>query len=385
MQRLSITPRPGWQRALESQGMNFYAEGEDLYWDESACYAFSLEEIERLERAAYALDKMCLAAVEHAIEREMWALFDIPEFLHGWIRESWERDERTIYGRFDLAFGGSGEPRLLEYNADTPTALLEASVIQWFWLQNWKATSEAQVLASERGAHSWDQFNTLHERLVEAWLPFAQQEVYFTGLSDSLEDFSTVSYLRETARQAGVDARWIRIHDIGWSARQKSFVDEREHSMARVFKLYPWEWMARESFGKHLPQATTRWLEAPWKMLLSNKALLPLLWQMFPTSPYLLRAQHAPWDGAWVSKPLLSREGSNVTVSLSGQVLAATSGPYDGRVIYQEYVPLKSFGGSFPIVGAWMVNGWAAGIGIREDESMITGNDSRFVPHAFWV
>jgi glutathionylspermidine synthase len=36
-----------------------------------------------------------------------------------------------LYGRFDLAYRGDGPPKLLEYNADTPTALFEAAVVQW--------------------------------------------------------------------------------------------------------------------------------------------------------------------------------------------------------------------------------------------------------------
>jgi glutathionylspermidine synthase len=133
-----------------------------------------------------------------------------------------------------------------------------------------------------------------------------------------------------------------------------------------------------------LPHASTRWLEAPWKMLLSNKALLPLLWHLFPESPYLLRAAHLPWGGDHVAKPLLSREGSNVSIMQNGEVTASTDGPYRGRVVYQQYVELKEFGGYFPIIGSWMVNGHAAGMGIREDKTRITGNLSRFIPHAFW-
>ena len=385
MQRLAVTPRPNWQQILEAQGMNFHTEEGEHYWDESACYAFSPREVERIEAASYALNKMCLAAVGHAIENRLWHEFDIAPRLHDWIAQSWERDGRTIYGRFDFAFGGEewldGQPKLLEYNADIPTALLEAAVAQWFWLQDWAHTSEAQALLSP--SSTWDQFNTLHERLVEVWRHFTGRTVYFTGLADSLEDFTTVSYLRETARQAGVEAPWIRIERIGWSARRGAFVDEREKPIGRAFKLYPWEWLVAEEFGQHLPHASTRWLEAPWKMLLSNKALLPLLWRLFPGSPYLLRAEHAPWSGDHVSKPLLSREGSNVSIRKGGQVLAQTSGPYTGRVIYQQYVPLRNFGAGHPIIGSWMVNSWACGVGIREDAGVITGNDSRFVPHVF--
>src|SRR5437868_5064354 len=63
-----------------------------------------------------------------------------------------------------------------------------------------------------------------------------------------------------------------------------------ERPMRHVFKLYPWEWRIGEQFGPNLVRGTTTWLEAPWKMLLSNKAILVILYQLFPECPYLLPA-----------------------------------------------------------------------------------------------
>ena len=57
-----------------------------------------------------------------------------------------------------------------------------------------------------------------------------------------------------------------------------------------MFKLYPWEWLFREDFGASLAGSPTRWLEPPWKAILSNKGILPLLWAMFPRHPNLLPA-----------------------------------------------------------------------------------------------
>ena len=55
--------------------------------------------------------------------------------------------------------------------------------------------------------------------------------------------------------------------------------------LGAVFKLYPWEWMVREEFGKHLGAASTLWIEPPWKMPLSNKGILPVLWKLYPRHP----------------------------------------------------------------------------------------------------
>jgi glutathionylspermidine synthase len=302
------------------------------------------------------------------------------------VKLSWERDEVTVYGRFDFAYDGRSEPKLLEYNADTPTALLEAAVIQWFWFQDQYPRL--------------DQFNSIHERLIEAWRTFGQfmaanpaaakpappEVVFFTALGGHLEDYMTANYLRDTAMQAGLVTHYLDVEKVGWNAGRRRFVDEKERAIGWCFKLYPWEWMLRERFAPNLLAArdATRWLEPPWKMILSNKAILPVLYDLFPDSPYLLPASLEPLPGAHVRKPLLGREGANVSIiGADGQVQAETGGDYGGPYVYQQLHPLPNFAGRHPVVGSWMVNGYACGIGVREDETPVTGNTSRFVPHVF--
>lgn len=390
MERLRVQPRTDWQRTVESQGFLFHSADEQPYWDERACYRFSAREIDELEAATYRLNDMCLEAVQHIVNEAdtLFPRFAIPDDMRDMVVRSWHRDEITIYGRFDLAYDGQSPPRLLEYNADTPTSLLEAAVIQWYWLQDRKPDLAGNA----------DQFNSIHERLIEAWKRYRSQlrgTLCFSSLPDALEDFITVSYLRDTAMQAGLETEFLAIPEIRWDESQKSFVrglgkegsfGYREEPITNLFKLYPWEWLVREPFGKHLPEAPTRWMEAPWKMLLSNKALLPVLYQLFPDSPYLLRAEFEPFGDTYVRKPILAREGACVTIVQNGSTVAETDGVDFYRrfpSIYQAYQPLPQWEGNHPVIGSWMVNGWACGIGIREDTSPITGNTSRFVPHFF--
>jgi glutathionylspermidine synthase len=191
----------------------------------------------------------------------------------------------------------------------------------------------------------------------------------------------TVNYLRDTALQAGLETEYLAVEDIGWHPGQRQYVDHAGRPLRTVFKLYPWEWMLREQFGPHLPVSRTRWLEPPWKMLLSNKAILTVLWQLFPDSPYLLRTEWQPFGPAYVRKPIHGREGANVTVVLDGQEAFSTEGPYEGPYVYQEYCPLPQFDGNYAVLGSWIVNGYACGLGVREDVRPVTQNSSRFVPH----
>lgn len=370
MRRLASAPRNNWQSIVESQGFHFHTADEEPYWDETACYALRSDEVDRIEQATYALNEMCLAAVEHVLTHDQLDKFGIPSEYREWVRQSWTEDEYTIYGRFDLALPPDGVPRLLEYNADTPTALLEAAVIQWHWRQDTHAGR--------------DQFNSIHERLIEVWQMLAGQlkgPLHFASSRGHLEDYMTVNYLRDTAQQAGLTTKYLAVEDIAWNSSGRQFVDQDEQAIPTIFKLYPWEWMIREEFGSHLLQSETRWLEPPWKMILSNKAILPVLWKLFPNSPYLLRAEDQPWSATYIQKPLLGREGANITVVHNGQPILETAGPYDGPCIFQEICPLPEFDGNFAVIGSWIVNGYACGIGIREDNQLVTQNTSRFVPH----
>ena len=134
MERIKSTPRPDWQSAFESRGLKWHT-GQTPYWSEDAYYRFTTEQIDSLERATNELHERCLEAVQHVIDEKRYAELKIPEHAIPLITKSWEEEPPSVYGRFDLAYDGKSPPKMLEYNADTPTSLLEVSVIQWDWLQ----------------------------------------------------------------------------------------------------------------------------------------------------------------------------------------------------------------------------------------------------------
>jgi glutathionylspermidine synthase len=372
MKRHPLNPRPDWREKAEAIGFTFHSHEAGPYWDESACYELTAREVDILESAANTLHQLCIDAAEVVIERNWWHRLGIPQIAIPGILRSWERDDFSLYGRFDLAFDGVTPPKLLEYNADTPTALIEASIAQWFWLQ--------EIFPQA------DQFNSIHERLIEAWKRFAGETIHFSSIQEHPEDEQTVLYLRDTCEQAGVKTKSVYIEDIGWNGRENCFVDLDVEKIARCFKLYPWEWLWNEDFGKYLVGDCIQFIEPTWKMLLSNKGLLPILWELFPEHPNLLPAsENAETLGnSYVRKPKLSREGSNVTLVQSGVTVEETGGDYgEEGYVYQAIATLPQCDGNRPIFGVWIVDHEAAGLGIREDTRQITGNLSRFVPHYF--
>ena len=379
MRRQACVPRKNWPQIVEEQGLLFHTPNRQPYWTESAYYSFTMSEIERFERAVAELQARCLDAAAHVIERKRFAEFGLSERVGRAITRAWREEPPAIYGRFDLAYDGESEPKLLEYNADTPTSLLEASVIQWYWMES----------TFEQGTR--DQWNSIHERLVAKWRSlrgWMDDTLYFAHVAEATgEDLMTSTYLRDTASQAGIGTIGLTMTEIGWSEAEKSFVDSHGRIIKSVFKLYPWEWMLDEEFGGHLLDTlpSVQWIEPIWKMLWSNKAILPILWELFPDHPNLLPASFREGDIAepYVKKPKLGREGANITIVGPARcVMEASGGEYgaDGYV-YQSMANRPSLGDAYAVLGAWVVDQEPAGMGIRESEGYITGNLARFVPH----
>ncbi|WP_433421854.1 glutathionylspermidine synthase family protein [Microtetraspora malaysiensis] len=382
MRRQPSTPRDGWAELIESQGLAFHRSShpENLdrpYWDESVHYVLTMDEVLALEEQVEELHRMCLAAVEHVVTHDRMADFAVPAHCRAAVAESWRRRDPHLYGRFDLRYDGSGPAKLLEYNADTPTSLVESSVIQWFWLKDVHPDD--------------DQWNSIHERLVDRWralapgFPTGPTHFAWTGADETGEEAMTLGYLQETADQAGLKTVAIAMEDIGWDPPNRRFVDTEYRVIRSMFKLYPWEWMVAEPFGAHALalQPTMTWIEPLWKMLLSNKALLAILWELYPGHPNLLPAYLDGPRGmsSYIRKPLLGREGASMRVVSPGLTLD-TPGDYGTEgFVHQEFLPLPDFDGRRPVLGAWVVEDESVGLGIRETSGLITDDTSSFVPH----
>jgi glutathionylspermidine synthase len=383
VRRERSAPRPNWRDEIHGQGLVFDIPGRDAaggarpYWDESVHYVFAMDEILSLEADVETLHSMCLDAVEHVVLTDRYKDFGIPEWAWPAIAESWRRSDPHVYGRFDLRYDGSGPAKLLEYNADTPTSLLEAAVVQWFW--------KTTVFPDD------DQWNSIHEKLVDRWravgdlLPKPELHFTWSSADTSGEDHVTITYLQETAAEAGLDTVGLAIEDLGWDPLLKRFVDLAEAPMSTVVKLYPWEWIVTEQFGRHAVESlpATMWIEPLWKMLLSNKALLAVLWEMHPGHPNLLPAflDQPGFLTEYVRKPKLGREGANIQIVAPGHEVS-TGGVYgEEGFVYQLFDPLPEYDGYRPALGAWVVADEAAGLGIRETAGLITDDGASFVPH----
>jgi glutathionylspermidine synthase len=374
MKRHSILAREDWQKKVEQLGFSYHTLDGVTYWDESVYYEFNRGQADKIEQCTNELYQLCLKAVDHVVRHGLYDLFLIPDRFKNKVEESWRKQEPSVYGRFDLAWDGDAKssPKMLEFNADTPTSLFEGSAVQWFWLNEFNS--------------QLDQFNSVHEKLIARWKELKPslngKTLYFSCLNQYPEDVVNVNYLRDCAAQAGIETKFISVQDIGRT--KTSFVDIDEKQIDWIFKLYPWEWMVNEEFSSLLLSSGTQWMEPMWKMILSNKAILPVLWKLFPGHPNLLESYfddpHAMKN--YAQKPLLSREGANIVLVEEGKTISETSGDYgEEGYIYQQLYKLPDFDGNKPVIGSWIIGDKSAGIGIRESKALVTDNFSRFVPH----
>jgi glutathionylspermidine synthase len=385
VQRVVMEERPGWRQQAESLGFRFHSIGGAPYWDESVHYRFTLPQIEAgIEQPTQEIHELCMDLVSRAVrDEEYLRRLALPERFWDLIRSSWSRGDPHLYGRMDFAYDGTNPAKLFELNYDTPTSLYEAAVFQWIWL---KECMEAGRLPPEA-----DQFNSLQEKLLVALAMLAPKihgRMHFASVRESIEDRATVEYLEDLAHQAGIRTSYIAMEDIGRTADGR-YTDCGNNVIEAIFKLYPWEFLFADEFSQYLQSAAATWFEPPWKSILSNKGALALLWELHPQHPNLLPTFFETQTEAasdlpcgWVRKPLFSREGANVElVTLQGEHLEAP-GPYsDFPYVRQAFHALPKFADSYALTGSWVIGDQPAGIGVREDSSLITRDTARFVPH----
>ena len=384
MQRITVTERPNLISVATDHGLEYNPGSGITGWDETAYYQFTTGQIEdQFIGPVEEIERLCFEVVERVVADEtLLSKLGIAEAYWDYIAESWRVGERNLYGRMDLTYDGSTSPKLLEYNADTPTALYETAVFQWEWLEQ----------AAELGfiPQNSDQFNEVHECILRALPRIGIQGLAHFACNKEIEDDKgTLDYLEECAQESGLETYSIAMSDIG-SDEQGKFIDREDRIITTMFKMYPWEWIMDEAFASHLPTCGVQFIEPPWKAILSNKGLMPLLWEMFEGHQNLLpaffdgdpAANELIKSGNYVRKPLLSRQGANIDIFENHEHLLSSDGPYGGDAhIVQAFQPLPDFNGKYPLVGVWLVASKAAGLCIREDSSLITGVNSRVVPH----
>ena len=383
-----------WQRQMMDIGFDYHSVEPDgtirptgpnefLYWNPSVAYQLTSAQVDTLDDATVEVHNMAMEALKDVITRGDYGRLKINDIAASLIEQSWKDGNPHLYGRFDVSWDGTGVPKFLEYNADTPTSLLEGAVAQWVWLQDSHPDK--------------DQFNSLHEKLIERWKFIANHyrskgkefhRIAMLGHGECNEDMGTLGYLMDTAIQAGLYPQFVDIDNVIVDNKTSQLYSENKQKISAAFKLYPWEFMAQDDDVRfHLQKTDTLWIEPAWKMVLANKGIWVIMWELFKGHPNLLPTFFSPENisGSVVQKPIYSREGANVSIfDEKGFAELITSGDYGKEgYIFQQCHKLPVFDNMHAVIGSWMVGDEAAGIGFREDFGPVTRDTSFYIPHYF--
>ncbi len=375
MERIATGARADLAATADRLGLPARNDDGTPYLVTDAGYALDKAGIDELYDAAVELERMCLELVDRVVNEDLFDRFALEPLAARLVADSWDRQARNLIGRFDLAWQPGLPPKLIEYNAETPVGLVEAARFQ----AEWCAGAVPVAL----------QFNEIEGRLADAWRNFGlpRLPVHFAGGADDMEASLTLDFLAETARAAGLEAVRLDLDAIGWDGEK--FLDADDRPIRTLFKLYPWHWLVADDFGPNIESSGLTAIEPAWKMLLADKRVLPLLWEMFPGHPNLLPASldARAITGPAVAKPALGRDGAGVKLHANGLSAPATGGdpeeaePLDGPPVFQAMAPLAKSGGISVLPSIWMVASQPACLSLREADGDFVGSAARFVPH----
>jgi len=357
----------------------------DPWWVTDAAYVVGADAVDALYAAAAGVQKRCYQAVEELVASGDYAYFGIRNpAMQQAIAASWRAKDAPLYGRMDFSFAPDGTPMLMDYEADSPFGLAEASFVQWEWFESWQSAS---------GRKSDSQENLLYEKLSEH-LPQSGLPMRFAiacggdtlangSLADTTERFDG-EYLAEIAALSNRTARVCSIGQIGWDLDARRFTDDRDAPLDAMIKIYPWDWMEEEPNIDVLPASRTRIFPGAWVRLMADKTMMALLWHMQPGAANLLPTfLDRPPQGEMVAKPRRGWDGEHVF--LPGQPVGEVPEDEVGPLLYQAHCPLPAFNSAQGPVhcaaSVWMVGGQPAGLSFRESRGPVTGPSARFVPH----
>ena len=384
LKKLSIPP----ESSLRNAGWDWMLGENTLPYITNEMVIVSENEAEKYYDSANELYEMYIVAAQHVIDSQRFTELGIPENLVELVKYSWENDSHWhLYGRFDLSGGLDGKPiKLIEFNADTATCIPETAVVQWASLK-------------ANGLDESNQFNTLYEDLVDNFRELQGQNPGFkpslliSTMKDFPEDDTNMQVLGEAAKEAGFEVAFDAIENVEFSSIEGIFKQNPNGgSFIKYdywFKLVPWEyigWDEPELAGILTQIAVNKKaiiLNPAYTLLFQSKAILKVLWELFPNHPLLLRTENQSILGKYcVEKVLFGREGANVKMlSPSGTSLEKTDGEYgEQKTVFQEYTEfLQDSAGNRYQAGVFFADE-ACGLGFRRG-GKILDNTAQFCGH----
>lgn len=353
---------------------------------------------QELIRATNELHLMYLHATDKVLKDDtLLRHFNVPEILWPRLRLSWQRRRyQTITGRLDFCMDARGL-KVYEYNADSASCHAEAGLITELWAQ--------QGELKQGSIPSLDLLDTLSE----CWKHSdAKPLVHIMQDKDSEEDYHAL-FMQKALVKAGFKTKILHgLDKLQWDKRGQ-LIDDEDQKVTCVWKTWAWETVLEQ-----LRQETEEQKAAPpirtghpenkvrlidvllrpevtvfeplWTVIPSNKAILPILWSLFPNHRYLLEASFELDDElikhGYAIKPIAGRCGSNIElVGHKEQVLDKTSGKFAQQEnIYQQLWCLPKVAGQYMQISTFTVSGHFGGACLRSDHSLVIKGESDIQP-----
>jgi len=375
---------------LESLGFVWHTDSDKSSYISDELVVLTEAEAEAYYEATNELYDMYVEAAEYVVENNLFHAIGIPFNLVELIKESWENDVHWhLYGRFDLAGGLDGTPiKLLEFNADTPTALFETAIVQWAILKQNNMQESSQFNATyEALVNNFKRLVTLEEDVSNFEENYDGWNFLFTSVKGNSEEENTVRLLQHIATEAGYKTEFAYIDDIEFSAEDGILYNDSAYEL--WFKLIPWEDIALEE--SDLAMLLTNIIKnqkaiifnPAYTLFFQSKGLLKILWDLYPNHPLLLESAFEPLKGQkQVKKPIFGREGGNVSILDENALeLHAVDGNYaNHKMLYQAYTELATDNKGNSYQAGVFYAYEACGLGFRKG-GKILDNGSKFVGH----
>lgn len=372
--------------------------GHTLNADPYRYFAVSRSAEQELIHATNELHLMYLHATDKVLKDDnLLALFDIPEALWPRLRLSWQRRRHhMITGRLDFCMDERGL-KVYEYNADSASCHAETGLILDKWAQQ-----AGEVAGSDPGEY-------LLDALANTWkhsdaTPF----VHILQDHDAEESYHA-QFMQRALTKAGFESKILHgLDELHW-AESGQLVDGENRPVSCVWKTWAWETaldqLREESEADHAalpirtghPKNAVRLIdvllrpevmvfEPLWTVIPSNKAILPVLWSLFPHHRYLLDADfelNAELEqSGYAVKPIAGRCGNNIgLISHEDRVLDETSGKFaEQKNIYQQLWCLPKVAGRYIQLCTFTVGGHYGGVCVRSETGLVIKKESDIDP-----
>lgn len=362
-------------------------------------YVMSESAAEELDRATNELHALFLHATDYVLQHEeLLTRFNLPPAIWPRIHQSWDnRRNQMITGRFDFSMSNRGL-KVYEYNCDSASCHMETGKVQGRWAGHFDCDD-----GDDAGA-------PLHAALVEAWRKTGVDGLLHIMLDRDDEETYHALFMRDAIERAGIRTTVLHgVEGISWD-EDGNLRDPDGDRIRWVWKTWAWETaldqiraeceddaerLASYRAGEPrdgaprlvdvLLRPDVMVFEPLWTLIPSNKAILPILWQLFPGHPYLLNCGFELTDDlesrGYVAKPIAGRCGHNVTIYAPGsRAVAETAGRFGGQdMIFQEYFPLPTIEDDHVQVCTFSVGGGYAGSCVRVDPSLVITTNSDLI------